>query len=292
MGFEVHTTPYGEPAGELLAAQVRARKGGDPLAPVTVVVPATYAGIAARRRLARDGIAAVTFVTVQRLAERMAAPVLAASGRRPAPPVLVAAAVRRVLQEQRGVFAAVADHPATEDALVAAYHELRGVSDAALDALARRSRRTRDIVAVHRAVRALLEPHWHDEHDLIAAAAATGPDGLGAVIVHLPRRVAPATASLLGALAGHGTVTVNVGLTGDAPADAPVRDALARAGVVVPAAAWAPGRAHDVISTTDADEEVRAAVRVIVDAARAGTPFARMALVWGSDEPYARIVEA
>jgi RecB family exonuclease len=292
MGFEVHTTPYGEPAGELLAAQVRARKGGDPLAPVTVVVPATYAGIAARRRLARDGVAAVTFLTVQRLAERMAAPVLAASGRRPTPPALVAAAVRTVLQEQRGVFAAVADHPATEDALVAAYHELRGVSDASLDALARRSRRTRDIVAVHRAVRALLEPQWHDEHDLIAAAAATSPDGLGGVIVHLPRRVAPATASLLRALAAHGTVTVNVGLTGDTGADAPVRDGLARAGVMVPAVAWVPGRAHDVISTTDADEEVRAAVRVIIDAARAGVPFARMALVWGSDEPYARIVEA
>ena len=44
MGFEVHTTPYGEPAGELLAAQVRARKGGDPLAPVTVAGTTTVTG--------------------------------------------------------------------------------------------------------------------------------------------------------------------------------------------------------------------------------------------------------
>jgi len=46
MPFSVTATPYGRPAGDLLAAQVRARKGGDPLAPVTVIVPATYAGIA------------------------------------------------------------------------------------------------------------------------------------------------------------------------------------------------------------------------------------------------------
>jgi RecB family exonuclease len=292
MAFAVTTIQYGEAAAELLAGQVRARKSDDPLAPVTVIVPATYAGISARRRLARDGVAAVTFVTVQRLAERMAAPALAAAGRRPAPPALVAAAVRRVLHERPGVFAAVAGHPATEDALVGAYRELRGVSEAGLDALAARSRRTRDIVEVHRAVRAILEPGWHDEHDLIAVAASSIADGLGEVIVHLPRRVAPATAALLGALAARTTVTVNVGLTGDYAADAPVRDGLARAGIPVPPVRWQPRRAHAVISATDADEEVRAAVRVIVDAARAGVPFARMAIIWGADEPYARIVES
>jgi len=293
MAFTVTATPYGRPAADLLAAQVRDLKGGDPLAPVTVIVPATYAGISARRRLASDGVAAVTFLTVQRLAERLAAPALAAAGRRPAPPALVAAAVRRVLHERPGVFAPVAGHPATEDALVAAYAELRGVSEAALDALASRSRRTRDIVAVHRGVRALLQGAWHDEHDLIAvAAAAPAPEALGHVIVHLPHRIAPATATLLAALAARVAVTVNVELTGEDVADAPVRAGLARAGVDVPSVAWQPPVAHAVISASDADEEVRAAVRTILDAAREGVPFARMALVWGSEEPYARIVEA
>jgi ATP-dependent helicase/nuclease subunit B len=45
------------------------------------------------------------------------------------------------------------------------------------------------------------------------------------------------------------------------------------------------------VSTTDADEEVRHAVRRLVDAARAGTPFAKMSLVWPTDRPYARLVE-
>ena len=45
MNFDVHTTAYGRPAVELLAAQVRAAKGGDPLAPVTVIVPSNYAAV-------------------------------------------------------------------------------------------------------------------------------------------------------------------------------------------------------------------------------------------------------
>ncbi len=297
MSFSVTVTPYGRPAADLLAGQVRALKGDDPLAPVTVIVPATYAGIGARRHLAADGVAAVTFLTLQRLAERLAAAGLAASGRRPTPPALVTAAVRRVLAERPGVFGPVAGHPATEEALAAAYAELRGLSAGALDALASRGARARDVVRIHRAVRALLQAKWHDEHDLISAAAdALGRpgalDSLGALIVHLPHRVAPATATLLRAVADHTTVTMNVGLSGDAKADAVVRAGLARAGVEVGDATWAAPRPRDIVTASDADEEVRAAVRAVVDAARSGVAFARMAVVWGAAEPYARILEA
>jgi ATP-dependent helicase/nuclease subunit B len=45
------------------------------------------------------------------------------------------------------------------------------------------------------------------------------------------------------------------------------------------------------VSTTDADEEVREAVRLVVDAARTGTPFERIAVLWPAQRPYARLVE-
>jgi RecB family exonuclease len=295
--FSVLATPYGRPAAERLAAQVHEGQGRDPFAPVTVVVPATYAGIAARRRLARDGVVAVTFLTMSRLAERLAGPALAAAGRRPESPPVVLEAVRRVLRERPGLFGPVADHPATEAALAAAHAELRGVSDAALDAVAASSDRSADVVAIHRAVSALLRARWHDEYDLIAAAADAlerpgAVEALGTVIVHLPQRVAPATARLLGALAARATVLVNVGLSGEPAADAVVRAALARAGVRVPDPAWSPPLAHAIVTVTDPDEEVRAAVRAIVDAARGGVPLARMAVVWGAADPYARLVDA
>ena len=43
-------------------------------------------------------------------------------------------------------------------------------------------------------------------------------------------------------------------------------------------------------STSDADDEVRAVVRGIVDAMREGVPLERMAVVIGNNEPYARLL--
>ena len=45
------------------------------------------------------------------------------------------------------------------------------------------------------------------------------------------------------------------------------------------------------MSTTDADDEVRIGVRAVVDAARAGTRFDRIAVLFPADQPYARLVE-
>src|SRR5205085_8484490 len=44
------------------------------------------------------------------------------------------------------------------------------------------------------------------------------------------------------------------------------------------------------VTASDADDEVRAAVRAIVDAAREGTPLDRIAVLYASPEPYARLV--
>ena len=44
-----------------------------------------------------------------------------------------------------------------------------------------------------------------------------------------------------------------------------------------------------ILTVSDCDEEVRAAVRCIVDAARAGTPLDRMAILHASPVPYARL---
>ncbi len=52
MSVNVLPVPYGEPAARALFDAVVAGKGGDPLAPVTVVVPTNYVGVAARRLLA------------------------------------------------------------------------------------------------------------------------------------------------------------------------------------------------------------------------------------------------
>src|SRR3954469_21364466 len=166
------TTAYGPAATESLHRVVAAAKAGDPLAPVTVVVPTNYVGVAARRLLGRrglgrvtdngDGVAGVTFLTGFRLAELLGAPKLAAAHRRPVSTPVLAATVRAVLADAPGRFRPVAGHPATEAALVAAHRELSTLDDAALDALVRTGPRAADVVRISRRVRAALAPDWYD----------------------------------------------------------------------------------------------------------------------------------
>ena len=146
-----NATAYGRAAVNLLARQITELKAGDPLAQVTVLVPSNYAAVATRRALAArpGGIAAVDFLTLQRLAER-----LARDTRRPISPPVLAQAARTVLADEPGVFAPVANHPATELALVTVTREVSGVTDAALDEIAACGDRARDVVRIARRVHA------------------------------------------------------------------------------------------------------------------------------------------
>jgi ATP-dependent helicase/nuclease subunit B len=301
---------YGREAARALHGAVSAAKAGDPLRPVTVVVPSNHVGVGARRLLASGGLgavagsgvglAAVAFVTTYRLAELLGAAALATSGRRPVSTPVLAAAVRAELAEDPGLFGPVRSHPATESALVSTYRELRDLSPAALDSLAGTGRRAAEVVRVHRAVRRRLAEAWSDEEDLLAAAAAVAPAAarelVGAMVVHLPQQLTGHGAHLLRTLARHVPTTVVAGRTGVRAADEEVARSLARLGLD-PGALTAPvpvpppvdATRTRIVTTSDGDEEVRAAVRAVVDAVRAGTRLDRIALLHAAPEPYARL---
>ena len=174
MAMRCVTTGYGPPAHEALAQAVARAKGGDPLAPVTVVVPNHYVGLAARRALGRRqhdgtrGIAAVAFHTAYNLAEHLGGAEMAARGRRGVTTTVIAAAVRTALRREPGHFDGVETHPATERALTRAHRELSELDDRQLDALALESPRVRDVVRIHREVTTALQGEF-------SKRAATGP---------------------------------------------------------------------------------------------------------------------
>jgi ATP-dependent helicase/nuclease subunit B len=309
MALRMVWSSYGPEAAMALRAAVAEAKAGEPLAPVTVVVPSNHVGVASRRLLssgvlgsiAGDGIglAAVTFVTTFRLAELLGAASLAGQGKRPVSTPVLAAAMRAELAADPGLFGPVAEHPATESALVLTYRELRDLSPAALDSLAASSDRAREVVRLHRATRARLEHQWSDEEDLLTAAtelAGTAAAAeLGALVVHLPQRLSQHSARLLVALADHLPTTVIAGLAGLPGADVEVLASLRRlgndddgsvaAGDPTPVAA----ERTTILTASDSDEEVRAAVRAVVDAVRAGTRLDRIAVLHASPQPYARL---
>jgi ATP-dependent helicase/nuclease subunit B len=305
MAINLLTTPYGPPAHAALAATIDRLKdrhgAGDALRQVSVIVPTNHVGIAARRALGRrEGIAAVTFLTPYRLAELLGAPGVAATGRRPVSTPVLAGAVRAVLHEAPGHFDGVHTHPATERSLVRAHRALSEVTPGGLAAVAATSPRAAEVVRVHRAVADVVRPSFSNEQDLVAAAVEALDAGapvladLGPAILFLPQRLTTSQANLLRTFGERHTLEIIAATTGDHDADAVVRDAVSQLGVSwdrnQPCSGTIRPAADRALSVSDADDEVRHALRLVVAAARAGTPLGRCAVVYGSRDPYARLL--
>lgn len=191
---------YGRAALEEIRDVVRELKLGDPLRPVTVLLPNNIAGVVARRCLAdglgdgHSGVAALYPTTIARLAEQLAAPAL--QPRRPATAPVASAAWRAALT-QPGVFKDVAGHPATVE-----------VDDTALDALSRATGLGPDVVRLYRDAQSRLASGWYSETDLLHAAAAIclhDPQRVcefGAVVLYLPQALSRAETAFIRALVG------------------------------------------------------------------------------------------
>ncbi len=291
------TTTRPEGAIDALAAVIGEAKGDEMLEPVVVAVPSNTCGVMTRRALGRvGGIAGVDMVTLNRLAELIAGPALAAADRAPMSTPVIDLAIADVLAEEPGAFAAVASHPSTVVALRELHRELRLAGDAAASALAAHSRRGREAVRVSRAATRRLDRRWYDDADLFvhatAAVRAAAPAGLRHLVVHLPHDLRGLPMTFVVELGQRLDVRIVTTRVGDAAADADSVATLDALGVsAVPPEPAAPSPPVRVVSTTDADDEARIATRLVVDAARGGTPFERIAVLWPVQRPYARLVE-
>ncbi|TCK22782.1 PD-(D/E)XK nuclease family protein [Pseudonocardia endophytica] len=270
MARTLRSAPFGSPAYRALVQVVRQVKGDDPLRPVTVVVPSERVGVAARRALARGdgtpGIAALRITTLRRLAESLAATELVAQGRRPLTGTRLAAAVRDLLTEEPGVFGPVAEHVGTLRAIVDAHRDLRELPPGATDRIPDDEAVARDTARVHRALLERVRLDGYDEVDLLDAAAATAHRVEDDVVAFLPRDSTAPERALLDVIAAHGELHVIDG------AEDPT---------VV---------ADRVVHASDPDEEVRSAVRDVVDVLRDGTAGHRIALLHTAADPYARLL--
>ena len=133
---------YGPDVYAALTDAVAHAKQNNPLAEVMLVVPTEAIGTAARRWLAAHGpngspgIAGLSIVTLYRLAERIAAPVLAGGGRRPVTAPVLVGAMRAIVSTTDTCFTPIADHPQTARALADASAELNRLDPAVLPTLA------------------------------------------------------------------------------------------------------------------------------------------------------------
>ncbi len=299
--IQLSQTTFGRPAFVELSRVIAEMQAGDSLEPVTVVVPSHTHSASIRRELARtasNGIAAVELVTLPQLASRIASTHLARGGGsspRSAGQAVATAYTRKVLSDAPGVFAPIAAHPATAEALARAQAELRDVGEAQLDVLAEANPRAAEVVRVHRATAELMQDKWYDASSaVIAATAALEPGSQssspGNVIVFLPEPLRSNDVALIGALAAKARVELIVAFSGDDYADKQLATSLESLGVQLETGVEIQLPAEtSIVTTSDADDEVRVAIRTVVDALRGGVPARRIAIIFSASDPYARL---
>jgi len=286
-------TPFGRPALEALATVVGEAQGDDPLAPVTVVVPSAPASVSVRRALGRhggSGLANVRTLALPQLAE-----LLADAGRlAPISHAREAAAIRAGWDGALPPLSGVPVSAALEEALLLTFSRLRDASDAELRAIERTSARSAAVVDRYRDHRRRVQG-WTDRHDVLALAAdavrdgSPAVDGLGTVVVYLPRRLGRSDLSLIEALDRRLPVVVVLGVTGDEDGDRPLRRLLEQLGHAEPSeeVVHPTPPAARIVLAPDPDEEAREAVRTVLAHLEAGaTDLDRIAVVSRVESPY------
>lgn len=290
-----HTTAYGAGAVAKLGEFVAEAKGGDPLAPVTIVVRDNIAAIGVRRALARGigehrGVAAINVTTLRRLAEQLLA---AAGDTKPqVTSALLTGLWRGALAIDAGCFAPVARHAATVRALVRAHRELRETDAAAVDTIAAKGELGADLARLHRQVTATALDGRRDEVAVLRDAAShvrrgARLDPFGPVILYLPEEHSPAERDFVAALDEASGLTAVVGITGDADVDGPLAEIFGTKGST---ADGEPVGATSALHASDSDDEVRAIVREVRALLAHGAKAHRVAVLHPVPIPYARLL--
>lgn len=302
------------PAGRTYTIAIRdaiaVAKAGDPLRALRVIVPSNIAGLSLRRMLGSSllsdagplltpqGIVNVSFSTPFQFASLLAAPALAASGQRPLTTPVLAAAVRHVLSTNPGRFGGVAEHVATETALIRAYGEITEMPPLQRRALSDQATpRTQDLLRFVEAVGEHLQTgsslRFHDEYTVLRAAAGAIEQGAGGETILLagPFGQGLAAIEFLAEVAKRLPTTMIYSLAGDDDVDAFSRDQAERiSGVAIAPVAASRRTPTRMLPTADSDEEVRAVVREVLMAAERGVRFDRMAVFVPVRAPYLRSV--
>ena len=272
-------------------------KHDDPLAPVTVLVPNQAASVVVRRHLApgigaAHGVAGLFLSTVDRFAERLAAPLLAP--RRPATRPILAAAWRSVLATEPGMFAAIREHQSTVTALVRVHRELRALDPTTLTQVSTGSRLADDTVRLHRRVQARVQELFYDETDLLRTATAHlragGPTAaeLGVVVLYVPEDLSQPQLDLITTVGDVADLTIIAAHTGVQRPDRSTATALERFGAILDPAQPEP-TASRVLHASDSDDEVRCVVREVLSALQS-VPAHRLGVLYAASSPYARLL--
>ncbi|MEO1057540.1 MAG: PD-(D/E)XK nuclease family protein [Actinomycetota bacterium] len=284
-----HTLTSAAGASSVLQRAVAELKGGEVLAPVTLLVASSQSGVMARRTLGRHGAAAIDAPTLGRFANDLAAGHPDLVRRRPVSGPVLEQVIDDTLRAEAGSLGAASRHPTSIRAIRDSYRELRLAGPEARRRLAGASTRGALVTAVTAAAHDRLRSHWYDEADALHAAIDTVRSGRrtpSPLVVYLPDRLDHLAIELVAAI---GAVT-EVRLIVTSPSHELVSHLRSHEHPTAAAPDEPATAPPSIISTTDADDECRWAARTVMALARDGVALDRIMVVWPTMVPYARSI--
>lgn len=255
-----------------LAVIISHAQAADPLASVTILVPSHASGRDVTHFLGRTlnagaGSAGIKALTLKDLATELVADDPTIAGRRPLLPVLRLGAVSKVLIDDPGLFKNVAGQPATARAIAKTAELLDSVADPSNAAL---PNLVREVLRIHDAAKQALGPQWYTDNEAFTLAGRQL--GTSTVI----RRLGTVIGFMLG--------------TEHRPSEAAFRRRLEETGMQHVRASGSADEGTALLTASDADDEVRAVVRLVVEKLAAGTPGHRIGIFHSASQPYAALV--
>ena len=255
-----------------LETMISHAQAADRLAPVTILVPTHAAGLDVTRYLGRTlnggaGSVGVRAFTLKDLAIELIADDVAVNGRRPLLPILRLGAVSRVLLEEPGLFKDVADQPSTARAIARTAELLDAVPDPADPEL---PELMQEVLRLHSASKEALGREWYTDHEAFTLASTKLATGT----------VTQRLGTIIGFMLG----------TESRPAEAIFRASLEAAGMQHLRAAGSAENGARLLTASDADDEARAVVRLVVERLAAGTPGHRIGIFHSASQPYAALL--
>ncbi|MDQ0635081.1 ATP-dependent helicase/nuclease subunit B [Arthrobacter pascens] len=255
-----------------LARMIGQAQASDPLSPVTILVPSHGAGLDVTRFLGRTlnsgaGSAGIKAFTLKDLATELIAADPAVTGRSPLPAVLRLGAVSKVLIDDPGVFRDVAAQPATARAIAKTAVMLDALPDSTQPAL---PELMREVLRIHGKASESLRSRWYTDHEAFTLAGRR----LGTATV--TRQLGTVIGFMLG--------------TQMRPSETAYRQRLEEAGMHSIAGSRTPDENTTLMTASDADDEVRAVVRLVVERLAGGTPGHRIGIFHSVSQPYAALL--
>ena len=301
----INTRLIGNESFEELVNLILASKHGEPLAPVTVVVPSLYTGLYLRRQISSlSGLVNVSFITMPRLAVLLGSSVYSDTDKRPLTPLFEMGCIRHVATKSGsdGPLRVVASHEGMPALLSRVFTEFSYLEETTLDTLLRVDDLRSQLVDWYRVFKEKTR-EYYGTPDLVRAAdenlrqglSIDILEGLGNIVFYLPTDFSRLELNLVQYLVENGRASVIVGTVGETGVD---EYSFKMDKAISPGLESHDGDPQDVripaparlVSAPDSREEIRWVVRDIARRSEEGMPFSKMAVMYRQEEPYSGLI--